>query len=179
MKYFLNIFIIIYFTIFSSSIVLADDEGYKLAVIDIKFILDNSIAVKDIRKHIEFLSNQLQDEIKNKDIQFKKVEDNINSRQNDISDEELKKLIHEFNSEISIVQHDIKQKKKRLEQIHSDAMLMVNDTVNIIIKDLAVKYNLDIVIPSSYVLFIKSELDITNEALDILNNKIKKVPIKY
>ncbi|NDA90581.1 MAG: OmpH family outer membrane protein, partial [Alphaproteobacteria bacterium] len=62
---------------------------------------------------------------------------------------------------------------------HSQAIEVVHQKTISIIGDLAKKYSLDIVLPTSQVLYVKSELNITPEVISKLNNDLKEVPINY
>ena len=70
-------------------------------------------------------------------------------------------------------------KKTSLEQAHGEAMGMVHQTIVEIIGDLAKKHGFNLVLPSSQVLFVDNELNLTLEVITNLNNRLKTVEVNY
>lgn len=160
------------------------EEGYaesatKIAVVDVESILEHSLAIGDIRKSINALSKTIENEINDQEKEYKKRQQELLEVQKTVSQEQFDALVLKFNKSISKIQKNIQQKKIALERAHSQAIEVVHQKTLVIIGTLAKKYRFDIVLPTSQVLYGKSELNITPEVISQLNESVKEVTINY
>jgi Skp family chaperone for outer membrane proteins len=151
----------------------------KIAVVDVESILENSIAVTGIRKAINELSENIQKEILQQEKELKKRHQELLDLQKTLSPEKFDSLVLQFNKNTSKVQKNIHLKKIALEQAHSQAREVVHQKISTIISDLAKKRNFNIVLPSSQILHVTTELNITPEVISKLNESLTEVPINY
>ena len=131
------------------------------------------------RKSINELTKTIEDEITEQEKEYKKRQQELLELQKTLNQEKFDSLVLKFNKNVSKIQKNIQQKKIALEQAHSQAIEVVHQKTISIIGNLAKKYSLDIVLPTSQVLYVKSELNITPEVISKLNNDLKEVPINY
>jgi Skp family chaperone for outer membrane proteins len=176
---FLKIYIFTVLIIFFRVANAYDEAAAKIAVVDVESILENSLAIGAIRKSINELSKTIENEINEQEKEYKKRQQELLEVQKTVSQEKFDSLVLKFNKSVSKIQKNIQQKKIALEHAHSQAIEVVHQKTISIIGDLAKKYSLDIVLPTSQVLYIKSELNITPEVISKLNNDLKEVPINY
>jgi Skp family chaperone for outer membrane proteins len=183
MRIFTQLLVIVLLCIVGSVCVAADAGGSKfagkIAVVDVQSILEHSVAVGEIRKSIDSISSKLQQEITNKELALKKLEEELIKKRSEIKEEAFEKLVSEFNQKVSTAQKEVQQKKARLEQAHSEAIRKVHDVTVTIIGDLAKRDHFDVALPSSQVLFVAGSLNITHEVLELLNSKLKVVKVNY
>lgn len=151
----------------------------KLAVVDVESILENSLAIANIKNSINALGELIQEELTEKEKEFKKREQELIELQKTLPKEKFDFLVNSFNQNINQAQKNFKVKKLALEQSHSRAIEKVQKTIIAIIGELAKKYDFNTVLPSTHVLFIKDELNITSEVLSTLNARLVEVPIEY
>lgn len=147
----------------------------KIAVVDVESILENSLAIANIRKSMDQRLENIQKEISDKDKEFKSYEADLIARKHTLSEEEFKELADEFSKNVSDVQKSIQTRKLTLEQARGGAIQKVHDTTISIIGELAKKYDINVVLPSNQVLFVTNELNITHEVIASLNEKLKEV----
>lgn len=151
----------------------------KIAVVDVESILEHSLAINHIKKTINNISNQIQNDFTQKEIELKEFEHELIKQRGVISEEDFNLKVAKFNKDVSIAQHRMQQKKIALEQAHSEAMAIVHKNTINIISQLSNKYGFDIVLPSAQVLFVKNNLNITLEVISELNEKLPMVEVKY
>lgn len=175
----LKIYIFTVLIIFFRSISAYGEPSAKIAVVDVESILENSSAIGSIRKSINELTKTIEDEITEQEKEYKKRQQELLELQKTLNQEKFDSLVLKFNKNVSKIQKNIQQKKIALEQAHSQAIEVVHQKTISIIGDLAKKYSLDIVLPTSQVLYVKSELNITPEVISKLNNDLKEVQINY
>ncbi len=151
----------------------------QIAVVDIPAVLESSIAIQTIRKSIDDISKKIHQDILKQADEFKETESKILEKRYSISETDFNKEVQEFNKHLNIVQKQMRERKLRLAHSHSEAVGKVQQAVLDIINQLAEKYNLDIVISSTQVLFVKHAFNITLEVAEELNKNLKHVEIIY
>lgn len=179
METFFKFVSLLYFITFFEPAYGANELVSKIAVVDMEFILENSLAVNSTRKSINELSKRIEKEMNEQEIKYKKYQEQLLELQKTITKEKFNLLVLEFNKSVNNFQKDIQQKKMALGRAHSQAMEIVLQKSVSIIANLAKKYNFDIVLPFSQVFYIRSEFNITSEVILNLNANLKVVPINY
>ncbi len=174
----LYIFILLQFTISHS---FAEQKSFnsKIAVVDVESILEHSLAIHHIKKTILKISDQIQQDFTEKEIELKSIEHDLIKRKNSINEQEFNLEVTEFNKKVSNVQQQMQYKKINLEQSHAKAMSIVHNKTIDIIGKLLTKYGFDIALPSTQVLFVKNDLNITLEVISELNQILPEVDVKY
>lgn len=151
----------------------------QIAVVDIQAVLESSIAIQTIRKSIDDISKTIHQDILKQADEFKEAESKILAKRHLINDTDFNKEVWEFNRQVNNIQKQMRERKLRLAHSHSEAVGKVQQVILDIINQLAEKYNLDIVISSTQVLFVKNSFNITFEVAEQLNNNLKHVKIIY
>ncbi len=154
-------------------------QDLRIAVVDLQLIVNNSTAITTIRKSVENIHQNLEKEFAEKELNLKKVDEELLLKRKTLNDEVLKKEIEEFESEIVAVQHDIQQKKSKLELAHNEAVAKVHKAVTNIVSNIAKRKNISLVLYSSQALFADKSLNISLEIIAELNQKLKFVPLNY
>lgn len=176
MKRFFLFSILVFITPFFS---FASKNINNIAFVDVQKIIDNSLAVKNIRKEVDIINNKLQVEFTEIENELKDLEKNILKEKDDISENEFKSKVMNFNERVSKTQKSTQDKKVKLEQAHAKAISHVNNVAMEIIKNFAQEKFLDAVLPSTQVLYASENLNITLEILSELNAKLEKVDLEY
>lgn len=151
----------------------------RIAVVDVHAILERAIAVQDIRKFIDKISEGLQKEMSAKEVELKKSEEEIIKKRSTLSEEAFEKEVAAFNKKAAGAQHTMQNKKVKLEQAYAEAIAKVHDTTIEIIHHLSKEYDFNIALPSSQALYAKEDLIITEEVIKRLNEKLKTITVDY
>ncbi len=151
----------------------------RIAVVDIQSILEESLAIQNLRKTVSKLNQKIHQDITQKEIEFKPLEEKLIEQREYLSEIDFERQVNEFNAKVSEAKKAIQIRKTRLEQAHAEAMGKVHEMTITIISDLAEKYNLNLVIPSAQVLYARNNLNITSEVTFILNTRLKNVAVNY
>ncbi|MDR0329465.1 MAG: OmpH family outer membrane protein [Rickettsia sp.] len=168
-----------YSTIHASNTNIENRFATRIAIVDIHSILEHSVAIQSIRKSVDQISEKIRQDLSKKDGELKEIENLLMGKRNSLSESAFEQEFSLFEKEINIAQKEIRDRKVRLEQAHAEGIGKVQETITKIISVLAEKYNLDLVIPNTQILFAKNSLNITQEVIAELNNKLKHVTIKY
>ena len=141
----------------------------KVSFIDIDFILKNSNLGKSILNEIENLNKKNIDELRNQEKELKKIEDEIKSKKNILSEEE-------FNEEVNLLKERIKKYRiykdelvKDFKQHEKEKINFFFKEVNPIIQEFMDKNSIDILLDRKNVFIGKKNSDITNQIIQELN----------
>ena len=173
MKSFFTIFIILFFTLLSNTH--AED---KIAIINIDYIMENSIAGKSIKSKISKIEQDNKKYFKQKESLFMKKEKDIIKQKNVISKEEFNKKVDSFKKEIKAFREDKSIKLKKLQSIKIKSINELLKQLSPIVAQFAKDNNISTVIDKKYTVVSKVESDITKKLLIILDKKVKKIDIK-
>lgn len=163
--------------LFSSSTFATDN--LKIAVVDIQYVLDHSVAVTNLRESIDKLSEKLHKEMSAKEAELKNTEAELVKKRGILAQEQFDNEVNNFYKKVSEAQHDMQQKKAKLEQAHADAIGIVHDSTLKIIADLAKEKKFNIALPISQILYTDDALSITPEVVSRLNHTMKSIPLNY
>ena len=159
-KYFL--LIIFFFTSFSS---LANE----IAVVDINFLLKNSNEGKAIDKEFKSQNEKNLNSFKKKEKELKDKENKIASKKNVLSKEDFKKEVQAFSEEVKKYNKGRKEKINKTNNQNNENVVKLLKKINSILIDYSKENNISTTLDKKYVIITKSENDITEKILKILN----------
>ncbi|MFL2898382.1 MAG: OmpH family outer membrane protein [Candidatus Pelagibacter sp.] len=174
MKYFVNLFVIIIIIIFPQ-VVKSND---KIVYININKIINQSIAGDFINRELEKLHNtNLLNLNKIKD-ELQKEEKKILSKKNIISEDEYLKQINLLKVKVNNYQNKQKIMLKELNDKKVAAKKELMDNLNSILTNFANNNDISYILNKKNVVIAKKDLDITDDIIILLNQKIKKIALK-
>ena len=168
-KIFINFFFLIFFFNFNTSY-----SSEKIAFIDLDFVLKNSNIGKSILEDIDKLNNKNINELKKKESELKKNEEEILPKKNILSEEEYKK-------EVDLLKDKIKKYKLLKDDMVSNfqnkkqtSLKNFFNQINPIIQNYMDENSINILLDRKNVFIGKTDSDITNSIIEKINNELKK-----
>jgi Skp family chaperone for outer membrane proteins len=154
-----------------------NDVNGNIAIVDFRYILKKSKAMKILGDKFILLENQMNNKIKNKQ-KYLKNKELIIKNENKINSLEYKKKLALFKKEVLSIQKKFKQDRAILNNSFQNIQNDLKDRLAKIIKDFSIKNQIHIVfLKENVFLYNKPSLDITNEILKIFNEKTKSLKI--
>ena len=173
MKYFLRFFFIIFIIFYSSS----SYSENLIVFLNMDKIMLQSKAGKSITVQLEKLHKNNITTFKQKEEELKNKETSIVSQKNVLSNEEFEKKINSLRKEAN--EYRIKRRdlinsltKKRVE-----AQNKLIKTLNPILADYSKKNSISMIIQKKNIIIGKSELEITDDILEILDKSLKTIDL--
>ena len=149
----------------------------NIAYLDISLMMSKSLAGQSIQKQLEIKHKKNIENFKEKEKEFKDKEEKILAKKNVLSKEDYEKEISKLRTEVKDFR--IKRKeaintltKKRLESIQK-----LLDILSPILGEYSKEKNISVIIDKKYIIVGKTELNITNEILNLLDKKVKKISL--
>ena len=149
----------------------------KIAYIDIDKLLNDSIAGKLITKKIENKYKTDLEIFKNTESQLAKEEKEILAQKNILSSDEFNKKVSNFKNKVKDFRNKKKASSDKLNKIKSKSTSILIKNINPLIEEYAKNNMIDIILPKDSILIARSDLEITNIILKLLNDKIKEIKI--
>jgi len=171
-KFFLYIFSVL--LIFTSPV----SSDQKIVFIDMDRLVSVSKPGTSIFNQLKKVNNKDLIFLKNEEKKFKEKEKKLITQKNIISDVDFKNKVKELKSEINIYNQN------RNIMIEKFNKLKIENTNNFLklINPIIVKYSnenkISIILQKKNLIIGKTELDITDEIIKIINNEIKEFKIK-
>ena len=153
------------------------DTG-KIGIIDFRFILKRSNAMKLLGNKFLSLEKEINEKIKQKQIYFKQKEAKIKESKGKISELEYKKRIKLFKEEVFQNQKKYKEERSLLNKSFQKIQKDIKDLLAKIIKDVSIKKNINIVLLKENIfLFNNQNIDFTEEVLQLFNDRTRSMKI--
>ncbi len=165
-KIFFLIILLNFFTINSKA---------EIAYIDINFVLNSSEVGKHLNIYLQKINNKNSLKYKEIEDELVKKEKSLIAQQNILDKDEFQKQLKILTSE---VQKYRSEKKTSLDELNN---IKINKTKEILIllNPIITKYvdanSISMVIPKKNIIVGKKNLDITNEIIKLLNDKVNKL----
>ena len=170
MNYKKNLFYIL--IIFFSTISLGKSNE-NIAYLDLDNIVKSTKAGKSIINELKVSRDKALKKFEQKEKALKKVEEDINKQKNVLSKEELKNKISDFRKEIASFRKDREKLIKDLNIKKIQALEKFFQKITPIIADYVKKENIDVVLDKKNIFLANKNIDITNEIIKLIDDKIK------
>lgn len=150
-----------------------------IGILDVEQIVKDSVAMRDIQKKVSKKQDEYQKEVTKKQNALEAEQKRIESKKSVLAKEALEKEAAGFEKKVEELKEFVEKKQNSLKKASVDGMGKVNDEIKDIIADISKEKDLDVIVPASQALYYKDELDISEEVLSRLNNKITKVSVSF
>ena len=162
-------FIIIFFISSSFSLVFANNIAY----IDLDNLLKNTNLGKEI---IDKLDSQKKDQLNkiiDKEKQIKNIENDLNTKKNILSENEIKFEINKLKKEINEFKIYKINLEEEYETTKNNEIMNFFSIINPYIENYLAENSIDILLNNNSVIMSKDEMDITKKIINIINNEVK------
>ena len=145
----------------------------KIAFIDLDILVKKSNLGQEISKKLENIKINNTEEIKNRELSIKKIEDEIRKKQNILSKDELKTEITNLQSKIKEFNTYKVKKKNDFNQFKNDEILKFFNTIDPLIQSFLSENSIDILFNNKNIVIGKDSLDITDKIINMINNSLE------
>ena len=172
MKFFLSIFLV--FFIFSTPVT----AEQKIVFVDMDRLISVSKPGSSIFNQLKDINKKNLDFLKEEEKKFKEKEKKLIAQKNIISENDYKNKINELKSEINIYNQNRNEKIKKFNKLKVENTNNLLKLISPILAKYSTENEISIILQKKDLIIGKTELDITDEVLTIINNEIKEFKIK-
>ena len=172
MKYFL--YIIIVFTIIISPVT----SEQKIVFVNMDNVISTSHAGSSIFKQLKAINDKNLTFLKKEEKKFKEKEKKLIAQKNIISEAEFKNSIEELKSE---VENYNKNRNEMIKKFNNSKVENTNEflkLINAILVKFSNENEISLILQKKNLIVGKTELDITNKIIKVVNKEIKDFKIK-
>ena len=169
-KYFL-----IFFLLILTNNLYADN---KIIYIDINKIITNSESGKYLNIELNKINESNIKEFKKLEKELKTEEENILKQKNILKESEFNSKANELREKIKSYNKFKNKKNNDLKKLRDNAAKKILNILNTILSDYSTKNSISIIMDKKNIIIGKTELDVTNQIMELLNKKIKKIDLK-
>ena len=153
-------------------------ENNKIGIIDFRYILKSSNAMKLLGNKFLTLEKEINEKIKKKQTFLRLKEESLKKSKVELTELEYKKKVKLFKKEVFQIQKVYKDERTILNKSFQKIQKDLKDLLAQIIKDVSIHKNINIVLLKENVfLFNNPNIDFTSEVLELFNNKTKTMKI--
>ena len=174
MKYIEKLFVIVFFCFFSN---LSYAEKNIISYIDMDKIMNNSIAGKKFTKSLEDLHKSNIEKYKKIEKDLKDKENKILSQKNVLNKDEFDKKVIELRSEAKDYREQRTNSINKLNDMRLKGTSKLINLINPILAEYSKKNNISMIMQKKSIVIGKSDLEITDKILEIVNQKIDKIAL--
>tara|TARA_B100000131_G_scaffold139041_1_gene135353 strand:+ start:623 stop:1144 length:522 start_codon:yes stop_codon:yes gene_type:complete len=147
----------------------------KIAYIDMEFIFNNSNAGKKLTESLNKININNKKFFDKKEDELKKKELKIISQKNILEDSQIEEQLKNLQSEANIYRNEKIKKINEFNKKKNDASEQLFKSIQPILIEYSNKNSISIFLQKKYIVIGKSELNKTNEILEIVNQKITEI----
>lgn len=146
-----------------------------IAVLDVNLLLRDSSAAKAVRDQIDKQRNAYQADLVQQENKLREIDKKLAQDRASLSQEEFNKRRDELNKQIDALRAESDKRKQQLEKTFNSGMQQVTKVLEGVLAEIAKARSLTLVINKAMVPLSANDLDITQEALKMLNAKLPTV----
>ncbi|WP_420348311.1 OmpH family outer membrane protein [Pelagibius sp.] len=146
-----------------------------IGVIDVQAVLRESVAVKTLAQRVETARVAAQQAMQDREVALREADLDLAQRRSSLSAEDYRQERSSLEAEGVALQREMQAERRRLDQLFSQGMAQVQQVLQSISQEIAIERDLDLVLAKTTVIIVKSEFDLTEEALRRLNSRLTDV----
>lgn len=151
----------------------------SIGVVNTAKIMRDSKAAQSVRAQLQTKQKAFQAELDAKEKQLLAEDQALAKQQSSVEKAAFEQKVKEFRTKAANAQREVQQKKIAVEKALESALASVQSTVLQVVKEVAAEKKLNLVVSSGAVLYTDPTLDITDEVLKRLNEKLPNVAVKF
>ncbi len=148
-----------------------------IAIVDVQRILQESMAAKSVQKQLEAQRSKFQTEIEGEENELRAAEQDLNKARPSLAAQAYSDREQQLRQRFSVVENHVQARRKVLDQAFSDSMNTVRSALLDVVDKVAHEHGANLVIVKQQALWTDQPLDITDEVLKRLDQKLSKVDI--
>ena len=149
----------------------------KVVYLDVNLLLSESEVGKYVNSNLKKISDDNNEENKKFEAELKSDEEKLLTQQNILKKEDYEKKISELRNKFKSYQEKKNNKNKELNLLRNNAGNKILKSINEIMTEYTKKNSISLVITKQSIIIGKTELDVTNDILELLNKKITKLEL--
>jgi Skp family chaperone for outer membrane proteins len=148
-----------------------------IAIVDVQRILQESLAAKSVQKQLEAQRSKFQNAIEGEENGLREAEQELAKERDQLAAQAYADREQQLRQRFSTVENHVQSRRKVLDQSFTDSMNAVRGALLEVVDKVAHEHSANLVIVKQQALWTDQPLDITDEVLKRLDQKMPKVDV--
>jgi outer membrane protein len=148
-----------------------------IIIVDVQQILRDSVVAKNIQTQMNQRTEGYTKEVSAQENELRRTQDELERQRTVLSADAFNTKMRDFQQRYDALDHGVQATRQALQQAYNDAMTKVENTALQIIADVAAERKANLVVTKAAVLFEAQGLDITQDVIHRLDEKLPAVPL--
>jgi len=148
-----------------------------IIIVDVQQILRDSLVAKNVQTQMTQRTDRYSKEVSDQENELRRTQDELERQRTVLSADVFNTKMRDFQQRYDALDHGVQATRQALQQAYNDAMTKVENTALQIIADLAAERKANLVVTKAAVLFTAQGLDITQEVIHRLDEKLPSVQL--
>ncbi|MFX4222069.1 MAG: OmpH family outer membrane protein [Thalassobaculum sp.] len=155
-------------------------QGVELpiAVVDVQGVLRNSDPAKEIQSRINERRQAYQRQVTEEEKALRSSEQDLQQERSTLEPDVYQQRLRSFRNRVADVQKSVQERRRALDQAFTMAMNQVRDELVSVIAEIADERGAKVVLFKDHIVIAEKSLDISDEALRRLNERLPSVPVE-
>ena len=167
------------FVLVSPSAQAQEVKPVSIGVVDVQTVLQESKAGKDIQRQLDKKRKEYQKQISSKEENLRSAEQEILSRKDKLSQDQLAEERQKFEKNVISAQKLVQQNKRSLEAGFAQALAGLRNDIRETISEVAKERKYAMVLSQESVIIAEKSMDITEDVIKKLDKRITSVKIDW
>ena len=150
----------------------------KFVFVDINYIYNNSSAGKSLNKQIQDQTKKINSDLNKFQKKINSEKETLITQKNVLSKEEFEKKFRTLEKNLNEYNSIIKKKNTDLINFKKKIRLEFSKELKLLLEDYSKSNSISMILNKENILIGKSNLDATNDLLNLFNKKVKKISVK-
>ena len=147
------------------------------AVVDYQRVLQEAAASRSIAAQMDVRRKAYHEEIEQQQQGLLEAERELAKQRSVLSQDAVNVRQQELEQEVQALRELTEKRRQQLEQVSAEAVSQVEVALFEVLTNLAEDRGLNVILPTSQVLFFSRQIDLTDEVLTQLDAKLSEVPV--
>ncbi len=149
----------------------------SIGVVDVSHILSQSLAAKNIEAQRQEMREEFRADISEAEQKLRIEEKQLLEDRAKLSPEDYAKKRQVYETKLIEMRKATQEKKRRLDEVSKTSMDALREHLYLVVQSIANERGFELVISNKNVIAGENSLDITQETLSRLNEKVKEIPL--
>ncbi len=148
-----------------------------IAIVDVQRISQESLASKGVQKQLEVQRSKFQKEIQKEENSLRKSEQELSAQRSKVTAQIYAEREQQLRQRFLAVENQVQARRKVLDQSFTESMNAVKKGLLDVVGEVAHEHGVNLVIVKQQALWTDQPLDITDEVLKRLDQKMPKIEV--
>ena len=173
----LRLFVLLAVFAFAAPVAHAKPPAPAIAIVDVDLILRDSTAAKNIREQMEKHDTTFRNEIQQQENALRAADQELAQKKAILAPEAFQSQVQDFQKRVAALGELVQKRKKQLDDAFNGAQKQLRDALGEVIQAQMKEQGLNMVLPRAVVFEMSKEMDITQETLRRLNQRLPQVKV--